>query len=53
MEAIKIKILNPRALKLIKDMQELVLIRVSGDPGTKLKSYLKKMRKNASSHSKE
>lgn len=49
MEALKIEILNPKALKLIKGMQELNLIRVSGEPVSKLKAYLKKMRKNADS----
>lgn len=49
MEALKIEILNPKALQLIKDMQDLNLIRVSEDPASKLQTYLKKMRKNASS----
>jgi hypothetical protein len=49
MEALKIEILNPKALQLIKDMQDLNLIKVSEDPATKLQTYLKKMRKNASS----
>ena len=47
MEAIKIEILNPKALKLIKGMQELDLIRVSGVLATRLKIYLKKMRKQS------
>ena len=49
MEALKIEILNPTALQLIKDMQDLNLIRVSEDPASKLQTYLKEMRKNASS----
>ncbi len=47
MEALKIEIVNPKALTLIKGMQELNLIKISEEPATKLKSYLKKMRKNA------
>jgi hypothetical protein len=47
MEAIKIEILNPKALQLIKSLQDLNLIKVSEEPATKLKTYLKKMRKNA------
>ena len=49
MKAIKIEILNPKALQLIKGMQDLNLIRVSDEPISKLKSYLKKTRKEASS----
>jgi hypothetical protein len=49
MEALKIEILNPKALKLIKGMQDLNLIKVSEEPASKLKTYLKKMRHNASS----
>jgi hypothetical protein len=49
MEALKIEILNPKALKLIKDMQELKLIRVSNEPVSAMKAYLKKMRSNSSS----
>jgi hypothetical protein len=47
MEALKIEILNPKALQLIKGMQELKLIKVSDDPVSSLKAYLKKMRRNA------
>lgn len=47
MEALKIEILNPKALQLIKGMQELKLIKVSDDPISSLKAYLKKSRKNA------
>ena len=48
MEALKIEILNPKALKLIKGMQDLDLIKVSSEPSSSLKLYLKKMRRNAS-----
>jgi hypothetical protein len=47
MEALKIEILNPKALKLIKGMQELKLIKVSDAPASTLKAYFKKMRRNA------
>jgi len=47
MEALQIEILNPKALQLIKDMQDLNLIKVSDEPASKLKAYLKKMRRNA------
>ena len=46
MEAIKIEILNPKARQLLKNLQDLNLIRVSEEPTSKLKNYLKKMRKN-------
>jgi hypothetical protein len=49
MEALKIEILNPKALQLIKGMQELKLIKVSDDPVSSLKKYLKKMRINSAS----
>ena len=49
MEALKIEILNPKALQLIKGMQDLKLIKVTDEPVSALKSYLKKMRANASS----
>ena len=49
MGVLKIEILNPKALQLIKGMQELKLIKVSDDPSSSLKTYLKKMRKNAAS----
>jgi hypothetical protein len=48
MEALKIEILNPKALQLIKGMQELKLIKVSDTPISSLKVYLKKMRRNSS-----
>lgn len=47
MEALKIEILNPKALQLIRGMQELKLIKVSDEPVSLLKSYLKKMRRKA------
>ena len=47
MEALKIEILNPKALQLIKGMQDLKLIKVSEEPISKLKIYLKKMRHNS------
>ena len=47
MEALKIEILNPKALQLIKSMQDLKLIKVSDEPASPLKAYLKKMRRNA------
>ena len=49
MEALKIEILNPKALQLIKGMQDLNLIKVTNEPVSELQSYLKKMRKNAAS----
>ena len=48
MEALKIEILNPKALQLIRGMQDLNLIRVSDDPVSELKIYLKKMRSKSS-----
>ena len=39
--------LKNKALTLIKGIQELNLIKISEEPTSKLKSYLKKMRKNA------
>ena len=48
MEALKIEILNPKALQLIKGMQELKLIKVSDEPVSTLKAYLKKMRRSSS-----
>ena len=48
MEALKIEILNPKALKLIKGMQDLNLIKVSKDPAANFSAFLKKMRRNSS-----
>ena len=48
MEAYKLEILDPRALKLIKGMQDLNLVRVTKEPVSSDQLYLNKMRKNAS-----
>jgi hypothetical protein len=48
MNTLRVDILNPKALKLIKGMQDLNLIKVSEEPASKLKTYLKKMRRNSS-----
>ncbi len=48
MEALRIEIINPKALQLIKGMQELNLIKVSDEPESMLKAYLKKMRRHSS-----
>lgn len=45
MESLKIEILSPKALQLIKQLEELNLINISEEPATKLQAYLKKMRK--------
>lgn len=47
MEALKIEILDPKALKLIKEMQDLNLIKISDEPLSSLKTYLSKMRKDS------
>ncbi|HEX6847670.1 MAG TPA: hypothetical protein VF144_11870 [Chitinophagaceae bacterium] len=49
MEALKIEILNPKALQIIKGMQDLKLIKVTEEPVSALKGYLKKMRRNSAS----
>ncbi len=49
MEALKIEILNPKALQLIKGMQDLNLIKVTSEPASTLKIYLKKMRSKSAS----
>ena len=49
MEALKIEILNPKALTLIKGMQELKLIKINEEPISILKEYLKKMRRKSAS----
>ena len=46
MEALKIEILNPKALQIIKEMQELNLIKITVEPESKIQSFLSKMRKN-------
>ena len=47
MDAFRIEIINPKALQLIKGMQDLKLIKVSDEPVSKLKAYLKKMRQHS------
>ncbi len=49
MESLKIEILNPKALQLIKGMQDLNLIKIIDEPASKLMDYLKNMRKDADS----
>ncbi len=48
MDALKIEILNPKALQLIKGMQDLKLIRIKEEKDSTLKQYLAKMRQKAS-----
>ncbi len=47
MEALRIEILNRKALQLIKGMQDLNLIKVTEEPASTVKVYLKKMRANS------
>lgn len=49
MEALKIEILNPKALQLIKGMQDLELIKITDEPVSTLKAYLRKMRRKSAS----
>jgi hypothetical protein len=49
MEALRIEILNKKAMQLIKGMEELNLIKVSEEPASKVKAYLKKMRRHSAS----
>ncbi|MES2767292.1 MAG: hypothetical protein V4642_15555 [Bacteroidota bacterium] len=49
MQPIRIEILNPKAMQLIKGMQELKLIRVSEDPVSNVRKYLKETRRKADS----
>lgn len=49
MKALKIEILNPKAMQLLKSMQDLNLIKVTEDPVNKLEDYLKKIRNNSKS----
>lgn len=48
MEALRIEILNPKALQLIKSLQDLKLIKISQEPVSPLREYLKKMRSKSS-----
>ena len=48
MEALKIEILNPKALKLINGMQELKLIKVEKESKSAFRDYLEKTRKKYS-----
>ena len=47
MDALKIEIINPKALQLIKGMQDLKLIKISEEPVPGLKKYLEKVRQRA------
>ena len=47
MEELRIQILNPKALQLIKDMQDLKLIKVSKSTTSHIQEYLKKMRRDS------
>ena len=47
MTPIRIKILNPKALNLIKDMEDLQLITVEKEPASKVEEYLRLMRKKS------
>ena len=49
MNEYKLEILNPKALQLIKDMEELELVRISQEPVSALQSYLKRMRQHSAS----
>ena len=48
MDELKIEILNPKAMQLIKGMQDLNLNKISENSNTLLKEYPKKMRRNSS-----
>jgi hypothetical protein len=47
MDALTIEILNPKALQLIKGMQDLKLIKILDENAPRLKQYLEKMRQKA------
>lgn len=49
MKAYKIEILNPKALQLIKGLQDLKLVKLTDEPNTALRAYLKKMRRRSTS----
>lgn len=46
MEALRIEILNPKAMKLIRGMQDLELIKVEKETKSAFRAYLEKTRKN-------
>ena len=47
MDALQIDIVNPKALRLIMELQELNLIKVRKEPASALKAYLLNMRRQA------
>jgi len=47
MQEFKIEILNPKAMKLIRDLQDLDLIKITESSASGLKAYLKKMRSSS------
>ena len=49
MDALKIEVLNPKALKLIKGMEDLKLIKVTAERKDDFQQYLKKMRSKSKS----
>jgi hypothetical protein len=49
MEALKIEVLNPKALELIKGMEDLKLIKVTAERKDDFQQYLKKMRSKSKS----
>lgn len=44
MTFIQIELIDPRALKLLKDLEEMNIIKMNEDPSDKLLSVLKKIR---------
>jgi hypothetical protein len=44
MEALRVEILNPKARKLLKGLEDLDLIKVQPEPNDKFKAYLRQMR---------
>lgn len=44
MTFIQIELIDPRALKLLKDLEEMNIIKMNEDPSDKLLSILKKIR---------
>lgn len=49
MDAIRVEILDAKAMQFLKGLQELKLIRLSVEPSSKVKAYLKEMRRNEAS----